>query len=107
MGLLVAAGTIWGLVSLAFLFWALDAPAALPRTAVGLLAAEFAALLAWSYSREGCVEEPCGTSTQLLHAAAFQDLPVLAAVFLLAALVYARRTARALPRAAPESRRRA
>jgi hypothetical protein len=91
MGLVVAAGTLWGLVSLVFLLWSLGAPPALPRTAAGLLAAEFVALLAWDYSREACVEEPCGTSTTLWHTAAFQDLPVLAAIFLLATLVYARR----------------
>jgi hypothetical protein len=107
MGLIVAAGTLWGLVSLVFLFWALGAPAALPRTAAGLLAAEFAALLTWDYSREACAAEPCGTSTELLHAAAFQDIPVLAAVFLTATLVYARRRATAPARSAPGSRRRA
>jgi len=91
MVLVAAAGTLWGLVSLVFLLWALGAPRALPRTAAGLLGAEFVALLAWSYSRETCVEEPCGTSTQLFQAVAFEDIPVLAAVFVLAALVYGRR----------------
>jgi hypothetical protein len=91
VGLVVAAGTLWGLVSLVFLFWALGAPASLPRTAAGLLAAEFVALLAWDYRRDACVAEPCGTATDLLHAAAFQDIPALAAAFLVASLVYARR----------------
>jgi hypothetical protein len=93
--MLVAAGTLWGLISMVFLFWALGAPAALPRTAGGLLAAEFVSLLAWDYSREGCREDGCATSTDVLHGVAFQDIPALAAIFLLACLVYARRRLRA------------
>jgi hypothetical protein len=103
MGLVVAAGTLWGLVSLVFIFWALGAPPVLSRTAAGLLAAEFVALLAWDYSREACLEGPCGTSTQLLHAAAFQDIPVLAIAFLAATLVYARRRAARSARASPHA----
>jgi hypothetical protein len=91
VGVVVAAGTLWGLASLAFLLWILGAPGALPRTACALLAAEFVALLAWDYSREGCVEEQCGTATALFHGAAFQDIPALTIAFLLATLVYARR----------------
>jgi hypothetical protein len=94
VGIVVAAGTLWGLVSLAFLLWILGAPGALSRTAAGLLTAEFVALLAWDYSRQGCVEEACGTSTALLHVAAFQDIPALAIAFLLATLFYARRAMR-------------
>ena len=95
MGVVVAAGTLWGLVSLVFLLWALGAPGALSGTAGGLLTAEFVALLAWDYSREGCVEEHCGTTTDVLHGAAFQDIPALTVALLLATLVYARRASRA------------
>jgi hypothetical protein len=95
MGIVVAAGTLWMLISLVFLFWALGAPAALSRTAGGLLAAEFVTLLAWDYNRQGCVGEECGTSTELLHGMAFQDIPALAIAFLLATLVHARRASRA------------
>jgi hypothetical protein len=91
VGIVVAAGTLWGLASLALLLWILGAPAALSRTAAGLLTAEFVVLLAWDYSREGCLEEPCGDSVALLHAAAFQDIPALAIALLLATLIYARR----------------
>jgi hypothetical protein len=93
MGTVVAAGTLWGLGSLVFLFWAIRAPAALPRTAASLLGAELVALLAWSYAQEGCTQAHCGASTDLMHAAAFQDIPVLAMVLLGAALLYARRRA--------------
>jgi hypothetical protein len=99
VGIVVAAGTLWGLVSMVFLLWALGAPAALPRTAGALLTAEFVSLLAWDYSREGCFEEQCGTSTDVLHGVAFQDVPALSVAFLLATLAYARRARRA--RASP------
>jgi hypothetical protein len=99
VGIVVAAGTLWSLISLVFLLWSLGAPVALPRTASGLLAAEFAGLLAWDYSREGCVEEHCGTTTDLLQRVAFQDIPALTIALLLATLVYARRVSRA--RASP------
>jgi hypothetical protein len=95
VSIVVAAGTLWGLISLVFLLWALGAPVALSRTASGLLSAEFVALLAWAYSREDCVEERCGTSTDVLHGVAFQDIPALSIAFLLATLVYARRASRA------------
>ena len=95
MGIVVAAGTLWSLISLVFLLWSLGAPVALARAAGGLLAAELVGLLAWDYSREGCVEEHCGTTTDLLHRAAFQDIPALTIALLLATLVYARRVSRA------------
>jgi hypothetical protein len=95
VGVVVAAGTLWGLISVVFLLWALGVPSALPRTAGGLLTAEFVSLLAWDYSREGCVEERCGTSTDVLHGVAFQDIPALSVAFLGATLVYARRASRA------------
>ena len=95
MGVVLAAGTLWSLISLVFLLWALGAPVALSRTAGGLLAAEFVALLAWDYNREGCVEEHCGTTTDLLQRAAFEDIPALTIAFLVATLVYARSVTRA------------
>ena len=91
VGLVIAAGTLWGLVAMSFLLPLLRAPTFLSRTAVGLLAAEFVTLLAWSYAREDCSDTACGAGTALTRAVAFEDIPLLSLAMLAATLVYARR----------------
>ena len=96
--MVAAALTVWILFS----FWLIVPPVAaarlLRRTAMSLLGAELAVLLLWSYGTESCQETGCPPLAQAAGIAARVDLPVLAAVFLAAAVVrLARAGARALP----------
>lgn len=84
MGLVVPAATLWGLASMGLILPLLGAPAELTRTAAALLAAEFVALLGWSYG-QGAVA----------HALAFQDIPALSLALLAATAVYGLRSRRA------------
>ena len=86
---MIAAGTLWGLVSMSFLLPLLGAPRFLSRTAVGLLGAEFVMLLAWSYVREECGAEGCGMGTALTRSVAFEDIPLLSVGMLATTLFYA------------------
>ena len=86
MDVVVAAATLWGLVSMSLILPVLHASTALARSAVGLLGAEFVMLLSWSYGSETC-EASCPAGTALAHAAAFRDIPVLTVVLLVASLV--------------------
>ena len=90
MDVVVAAATLWGLVSMSLILPVLHASTALARSAVGLLGAEFVMLLSWSYGSETC-EASCPAGTLLAHTAAFQDIPALTVVLLAAATVEGRR----------------
>jgi hypothetical protein len=86
----VAAATLWGLVSMSLILPVLHASTVVTRTAVGLLGAEFVMLLSWSYGSETC-DASCPAGTSLAHTAAFEDIPALTAVLLVAATVEGRR----------------
>jgi hypothetical protein len=83
MDVVVAAATLWTLVSLSLVLPWLHASDALWRGAVVLLGAEFVSLLAWSYGTETCAGS-CPPGTSLSHAAAFRDIPALTLVLLAA-----------------------
>jgi hypothetical protein len=83
MDLVVAAATLWALVSLGLVLPWLRASSALSRSAVVLLGAEFLSLLAWSYGTEECAGA-CPPGTSLSHTAAFRDIPALTVVLLAA-----------------------
>jgi hypothetical protein len=95
--MLAAALTIWVLFSL----WLIGGHAPLPRTvgrvALVLLGAELAAIMVWSYGSESCDERTCAPIAQAAGIAARVDLPFLAAVFLVFAVV--RMARRGQPRA--------
>jgi hypothetical protein len=83
MDVVVAAATLWALVSLSLVLPWLRASSALWRSSVVLLGAEFIALLSWSYGTEDCAGS-CPPGTSLSHAAAFRDIPALTVVLLAA-----------------------
>ena len=56
---------------------------------MGLLGAELVVLLLWSYGTEGCVEADCAPLAQAAGIAARVDVPVLAALFLVASSQWA------------------
>jgi hypothetical protein len=80
--MLAAALTVWILFS----FWLtaplMRVPDPLRRVGGGLLWAELAALLVYSYGAEGCNEVTCAPLAQAAGIAARTDLPILAGAFL-------------------------
>ena len=96
--MVAAALTVWILFSYWLIVSCLPAPPLLRRIAMGLLGAELVVLLLWSYGTEGCVEADCAPLAQAAGIAARVDVPVLAALFLVASLTMMRRqSARELP----------
>jgi hypothetical protein len=79
--MLAAALTVWILFSIWLLAPLLHLPAGIARVAAALLAAEFAALLLYSYGSSGCTDPTCAPVAQAFGIAARTDIPVLAAVF--------------------------
>src|SRR5215210_4942356 len=88
---LVATLTIWALFSSFLIFPLAGLPAWWQRTAMTLLVVELVALAAWSYGSVGCDERPCAPLAETGRAAAALDVPVLAAVLIVLAVVYGRR----------------
>ena len=88
--MLAAALTIWVMFSL----WLVAPHAGLPdvvgRFALVLLALELSALMVWSYGSEGCGERTCAPLAQAAGIAARTDVPILAAAFLVVAVVRVR-----------------
>lgn len=74
---LIAALTIWILLSCFLLFPMLGLRPLFHRTAGTLLAAEGIALMMYGYGSEGCRERPCGTVAEVGNAAAGVDIPLL------------------------------
>jgi hypothetical protein len=91
---LAAAATLWACISGVLLLPLLGAPRALGQAAAGLLSAELAALLAWSYGSEGCVARPCGAFAETARSAASLDVPALTAVLVVVATAHGMRAAR-------------
>ena len=92
--MLAAALTIWLMFSLWMIAPFIRAPGAIATTAMALAVAELVALLVWSYS-DTCEGAACTGLAQAAGAAARTDIPILAALFVVLALVRLR-AARAL-----------
>ena len=90
VAVVVAASTLWGLLTLSLTLPLLRAHPALSRTAAVLLAAELVMLLAWSYGRDSCADGACGPGPAVAHAGAFQDIPALALALVVVALLHGR-----------------
>jgi hypothetical protein len=91
----LAALTLWALLSAWFLFPLFGLPRFMARVAGALLTAELVALLLMSYAGEKCRERPCGAVAEAARAAASADVPALAGVLLVLATLYAVRLHRA------------
>jgi hypothetical protein len=89
--MLAAAATIWILFSLWLIAPSLGVPRPLARLAMGLLCAELAVLLLWSYGTQTCLERDCAPIAQAAGIAARTDVPILAALFVLATIAQLRR----------------
>lgn len=82
--------TIWALWSCWLICQYVRAPMLLTRSAAGLLAAEFLALLVRSF---GCDQGECGLGARAAGSVATIDVPALAALLVAAATVHAWRRA--------------
>lgn len=90
--MLAAAATVWILFSLWLIAPLINLPPQIPRVAGVLLWTELAALLIYSYGREGCMESTCAPVAQAAGIAARTDVPILTAGFVaIAGVVLARR----------------
>ena len=89
--MLAAAVTVWILFSFWLILSCLPAPRVVRRIAMGLLGAELAVLLLWSYGTESCQESGCAPLAQAAGIAARVDVPILTGLFVVAALAHLRR----------------
>jgi hypothetical protein len=97
--MLAAALTIWGMFSVWLIADFAGFPRAVARTAMLLLALELVALAVWSYGSERCDERTCAPIAQASGIAARVDVPILAGVFVVIALLRLGRRARTTGRA--------
>jgi hypothetical protein len=93
--MVVAAFTIWVLFSLWLIAGCAGLPHPIGRVAMGLLLLELGSLMIWSYGSESCDERTCAPLAQAAGIAARTDVPILAAAFLVFAVVRLTRGARA------------
>lgn len=69
-------------------------PVGLQHAAMTLLVAEVVALLTWGFASEGCLERPCSPVAEAARTAAGVDVPLLALVLVLVAVLRGLRTYR-------------
>lgn len=93
--MVAAALTVWTLFSVWLIAHCAGLPARIGRFAIGLLWLELGMLLLWSYGSEGCDERTCAPIAQAAGIAARTDVPILAAVYLVGAVLWLTRSARA------------
>jgi hypothetical protein len=91
--MVAAAATLWLLFALWIIAPIVGLPARLASTAMAILCAELIALLVWSYGTDECDDRTCAPVAQAAGIAARTDLPLLAAAFIVVALVSLRRRA--------------
>ena len=89
--MVAAALTVWMLFSFWLIASYLPAATVVRRIAMALLVAELVVLLLWSYGTEGCRESDCAPLAQAAGIAARVDVPLLAGLFVIAALAHVRR----------------
>jgi len=89
--MVAAAVTLWTMFSLWLLAPLVGMPRATARVAMTLLSVELLALFVWSYGAEGCDGSTCAPLARAAGVAARLDVPALAGVFLVAAILQLRR----------------
>jgi hypothetical protein len=86
--MVAAAMTLWTMFSVWLIAHCAALPARIGRMAMVLLWVELGALLVWSYGSEGCDERTCAPLAQAAGIAARTDVPILAAVYLIGAVLW-------------------
>jgi hypothetical protein len=89
--MVAAAITIWAMFSVWLIVPLAGLPGAMGRVAGILVSVELIALFTWSYGTEDCAEPTCAPLAQAAGIAARNDIPALAAAFLILAFVRVRR----------------
>jgi hypothetical protein len=79
--------TLWSMFSCFLLFQQLGVPIYLRRAATTLMAAEFVAMLVWSFGSEECLERPCAPVAEAGRTAAAIDVPLLALAVIALAII--------------------
>ena len=85
--MVAAALTIWVMFSLWLIAGTIRLPPGIGRVALLLLALELVSLAVWSYGSGSCDDRTCAPLAQAAGIAARTDVPILAAAFLVAAVV--------------------
>ncbi len=83
----VVVATLWSMFSCFLIFPQLGLPLYLRRAATSVMAAEFVAMLVWSFGSEECVERPCGAIAEAGRTAAAVDVPLLALAVVALAII--------------------
>jgi len=96
---LVAAATLYGLISAWLLFPHFGVPGMLRTSAAALGWLEFVAVLIWGYSREDCARGACSAVAQAAGTAVSVDLPALSVGVVSLAAAHAIRGRRGSPAA--------
>jgi hypothetical protein len=93
--MLAAAMTLWTLFSVWLIAHCARLPPRIGRIAITLLWVELGLLAIWSYGSEGCDVRTCAPVAQAAGIAARTDVPILAAVYLIGAVLWLTRSNRA------------
>jgi hypothetical protein len=93
--MVVAAATVWTMFSVWLIACCAGLPPRIGRIAVLLLWVELGMLAIWSYGSEGCDERTCAPLAQAAGIAARTDVPMVAAAYLIAAVLWLNRSRRA------------
>jgi hypothetical protein len=96
--MIAAAMTLWTMFSVWLIAHCANLPPRIGRIALVILCLELWLLLIWSYGSEGCDARTCAPLAQAAGIAARTDVPILAAVYLIGAVLWLTRVVRARAR---------
>lgn len=84
---IVVIATLWSMFSCLLLFPLLGMPVHLYRAATTLLTAELVAMLVWSFGSDECTERPCAPLAEAGRTVASVDVPLLALLVVVLAII--------------------
>jgi hypothetical protein len=93
--MIAAAMTLWTMFSVWLIAHCARLPPRIGRMALVFLWLELGLLLIWSYGSEDCDARTCAPLAQAAGIAARTDVPVLAAVYVIGAVLWLTRSVRA------------
>jgi hypothetical protein len=83
----VVVATLWSMFSCVLIFPMLGMPVYLQRAVTSLLAAEFVAMLVWTFGSDECIERPCAPLAEAGRTAAAVDVPLLSLTVIALAII--------------------
>jgi hypothetical protein len=84
---IVVVATLWSMFSCVLIFPMLGMPMYMQRAVTTLMAAEFVAMLVWTFGSDECIERPCAPLAEAGRTAAAVDLPLLALAVIALAII--------------------